>query len=158
MILPGIYKAAPTGFPPAAAGSRFALPTTPETVYSPTPAGRLFFKNLLHITLPLSNQSFVDFHILRRYITKVLCDIKYFPHDSFQSYLSCLNLFYCYYDDNIQHCIRLILKLIQIYYYCRLIIKIMLHLCSFQIYVSLSLLCLVNSSWLIVNSNSSWQQ
>jgi len=42
VILSGIYKAAPTGFPPAAAaGRRFAQPTTPETVYSPTPAGRL---------------------------------------------------------------------------------------------------------------------
>ena len=41
-ILSGIYKAAPMGFPPAAAaGSRFALPTTPKTVYSPTLVGRL---------------------------------------------------------------------------------------------------------------------
>ena len=40
VVLSAIYTAAPTGFPPAAAtDSRLAQPVTPETVYSPTPAG-----------------------------------------------------------------------------------------------------------------------
>ena len=41
VVLSGIYIAALTGFPPAAeTDSRLAQPVTPETVYSPTLAGR----------------------------------------------------------------------------------------------------------------------
>ena len=42
VVLSGIYTAAPTGVPPAAdTDCRLAQPVTPETVYSPTPVGRL---------------------------------------------------------------------------------------------------------------------
>ena len=42
VVLSAIYIAAPTGFPPAAdTDCRLAQPVTPETVYSPTLAGRL---------------------------------------------------------------------------------------------------------------------
>ena len=41
VVLSGIYIAAPTGVPPAAdTDCRLAQPVTPETVYSPTLAGR----------------------------------------------------------------------------------------------------------------------
>ena len=41
LVLSAIYIAAPTGVPPAAATDcRLAQPVTPETVYSPTQAGR----------------------------------------------------------------------------------------------------------------------
>ena len=41
VVLSAIYIAAPTGFPPAAGTDcRLAQPVTPETVYSPTLAGR----------------------------------------------------------------------------------------------------------------------
>ena len=60
VILSGIYIAAPTGVPPAAdTDSRLAQPVTPETVYSPTLAGRrskprnliLWYKHKKYITL-----------------------------------------------------------------------------------------------------------